>query len=337
MRLIILIPAYNEAETILSVLNRIPDTFEGIDELEVVVVDDGSTDQTTEIAKTAGAVVVSYTQNQGVGSAFTIGLTKALEMGADIMVNIDADGQFSPSEIPLLINPILDHKADFVIGDRFIKENGEMKKPQHMPAIKFWGNKRMSQFISMLTENKYNDVSCGFRAYSREALLQLNLSGKFTYTQETFIDLVDKGLIIKTVPVNVKYFPERESRVASNILKYIVRSSKIIFRAYRDFKPLKFFGWLGLISFVIGSIFGLIMFIIYLQIGKFTPYKFVGFTGIYFVSLGILLWVVGLLADMFVKVRLTQEKILYFEKKRQYLLCEDNQELKDPDDSLLSQ
>jgi len=337
MQLIILIPAYNEAETISSVLNGIPDAFDGIDEIKVVVVDDGSTDQTAAIAKAAGAVVVSHTQNQGVGSAFIMGLTKALEMGADIMVNIDADGQFSPSEIPLLINPILDQKADFVIGDRFVDENGELKKPHHMSAIKYWGNKRMSQFISMLTDNKYNDVSCGFRAYSREALLQLNLSGKFTYTQETFIDLANKGLMIRTVPVNVIYFPERKSRVASNILKYIVRSSKIIFRAYRDFKPLQFFGWLGLISFIFGSIFGLIMLIIYFQIGKFTPYKFIGVIGIYFVSLGILLWVVGLLADMFVRVRLTQEKILYFEKKRQYLLCEDNQELKDPDDSLLIQ
>ncbi|MHA1279992.1 MAG: glycosyltransferase family 2 protein [Candidatus Helarchaeota archaeon] len=232
--IVILIPAYNEAETILNVLDSIPDTFDGIDDLAVVVVDDGSTDQTKTIAKTAGAIVVSHSKNQGVGSAFSMGLERALDLGADVMVNIDADGQFSPSEIPKLVKPILSHEADFVVGDRFVCENGELKKPQNMPARKFWGNKLVSQLISMLTENNYNDVSCGFRAYSWEALLQLNLSGKFTYTQETFIDLANKGLIIKTVPVNVKYFPERKSRIASIAQKAIIVGKYLIKRALRN-------------------------------------------------------------------------------------------------------
>jgi hypothetical protein len=106
--------------------------------------------------------------------------------------------------------------------------------------------------------------------------------------------------------------------VADSLLKYSIKTGKIIFRAYRDYKPLRFFGWLGLTTFVVGMIFGLAMLIIYLQIGTFTPYKFVGFTGIYFVSMGVLFWIVGLLADMFVRIRQTQEKILYFEKKRRY-------------------
>ncbi len=318
MHLIVLIPAYNEAGTIAGVLDAIPQSFPGIEVVDVLVVDDGSADQTAAIAETAGAIVVSHVHNRGVGRAFTTGLEKALELGADIMVNIDADGQFSPSEIPLLIDPILAGEADFVVGDRFSDEGVKPQKPQHMSKIKFWGNKAMSRFISMLTGQRFQDVSCGFRAYSREAMLQLNLAGQFTYTQETFIDLADKGLTIKNVPVAVKYFPDRESRVADNLLKYFVRTSKIIFRAYRDYKPLRFFGWLGLVSFVLGIIFGVVMLAIYIRIGKFTPYKFVGFTGIYFVSLGILFWVVGLLADMFVKVRQSQEKILYFEKKRRY-------------------
>jgi len=318
MKLIILIPAYNEENTISNVLEKIPNHFVGVDEITTLVIDDGSIDKTADIALSLGAVVISHKKNVGLGAAFTTGITKALELGADVVVNIDADGQFSPDQIPTLISPIVNNEADFVVGDRFVDENGKLQKPENMSDIKFWGNKRMSQLISMLTDDKYNDVSCGFRAYSREALLQLNLTGKFTYTQETFIDLSNKGLTIKTVPVSVKYFPDRKSRIANNILKYIVRTTKIIFRAYRDYKPLRFFGWLGLTTFIIGLVFALLMLIIYLRFGTFTPYKFVGFTGIYFVSLGILLWVVGLLADMFVKVRQTQEKILYFEKKRQY-------------------
>ena len=318
MRLIILIPAYNEEETIASVLNAIPEVFPGMDDVRTLVVDDGSTDKTAAIAREAGAVVVSHGHNRGVGRAFTTGLSKALELGADIMVNIDADGQFSPDEIPLLINPILKGEADFVVGDRFSARNVKIQKPEHMSGIKFWGNKGMSWFISTLTGYKFQDVSCGFRAYSREAMLQLNLAGQFTYTQETFIDLADKGLTIKNVPVSVTYFPGRDSRVAGSLLNYAIKSGKIIFRAYRDYKPLRFFGWMGLANFILGSVLGLIMLLIYIRIGKFTPYKFIGFGGIYFVSLGILFWVVGLLADMFVKVRKTQEKILYFEKKRRY-------------------
>ena len=324
MRLIILIPAYNEEGTIADVLAAIPSSFPGVDQFITLVVDDGSSDHTAQIAREAGAVVICHGRNRGVGCAFTTGLSKALEMGADIMVNIDADGQFTPEEIPLLITPILKDRADFVVGDRFTNPEGKVHKPQHMSGIKFWGNKVMTRFINTLTGGHFQDVSCGFRAYSREAMLQLNLSGQFTYTQETFIDLAEKGLRIKNVPVSVTYFPGRDSRVADSLLKYAVKSGKIIFRAYRDYKPLRFFGWLGLINAVLGLLLGILMLVIYIRTGKFTPYKFVGFSGINFLSLGFLFWVVGLLADMFVKVRQTQEKILYFEKKRRYGGDEDN-------------
>jgi glycosyltransferase involved in cell wall biosynthesis len=313
-----MIPAYNEEETIAGVLTGIPTAFTGVDQVITLVVDDGSSDNTAAVAKKAGAILVSHSQNRGVGCAFTTGLQKALELGADILVNIDADGQFSPDDITMLIDPILKREADFVVGDRFTNNNGKYQKPRHMSRVKFWGNKLMARFISTLIGNDFKDVSCGFRAYSREAMLQLNLAGQFTYTQETFMDLASKGLTIKNVPISVTYFPDRQSRVAGSLVNYAFKTGKIIFRAYRDYKPLRFFGWLGLITFGIGLIFGLAMLIIYLQIGTFTPYKFIGVTGIYFVSMGIIFWIVGLLADMFVKVRQTQEKILYFEKKRRY-------------------
>jgi glycosyltransferase involved in cell wall biosynthesis len=318
MKLCILLPALNEENAISDTIKRIPGTFDGIDEVLVLVVDDGSTDKTVSFAQAAGAVVISHPHNRGVGGAFNTGLTKALELGSDILVNIDADGQFSPDEIPLLIAPILAEQADFVVGDRFTQSGGTIRKPQHMSSMKYWGNKQMSRLISMLTNQQFNDVSCGFRAYSKEAMLHLNLTGKFTYTQETFLDLANKDISIMSVPVNVTYFANRKSRVANNVWIYFYRTVNIILRAYRDYRPLRFFTGLGAAPFLLGLVCSLYTLIHYLLTGSITPYKSLGLIGLYLVSLAFVLWIIGILADMFVRVRLYQEQILYHEKKRRF-------------------
>ncbi len=316
MKLIILIPAYSEAESIAQVIATMPAKLEAINSIQIVVVDDGSKDRTAEMAEQAGANVVSHNYNRGVGAAFKTGLEKALELGADLMVNIDADGQFSPDDIPLMIKPILDGKADFVSGDRFTSANGKSVKPEFMSGVKFWGNKQMSKLISGIVGKEYADVSCGFRAYSKEAMLRLNLTGQFTYTQESFLDLANKGLAIKTLPVSIKYFPERKSRVAGSIVKYFFNTIKIIIRAYRDYQPMRFFGLLGLLPFIVAFGCGVFTLVHYLQTGAFSPYKVVGFVGIYLLSVAILLWIVGLLADMFVRIRKNEELLIYYEKKK---------------------
>lgn len=318
MKLVIVIPAFNEEDTIGQVIQSIPKQFIGISNVLIVVINDGSTDQTKELAESAGALVVSHSRNQGVGRAFHTGLKSALELNADIMINMDADGQFSPTDIPKLINPILEGKAGLVVGDRFSNEDGTLQKPQHMSSVKFWGNKEMSKLISALTGQKFSDVSCGFRAYSKEALLRMNLTGNFTYTQESFLDLASKGIEIRTIPVNIKYFPERKSKVARNLFHYAYQTLKIIIRSYRDYRPLKFFSILGLVVFFFGFIFGMITLIHYLVAGAFTPYKFVGYLSVYLVSLALLFWIIGLFADMFVRTRNIQEQILYYEKLRYY-------------------
>jgi len=318
MKLIILIPALNEAASIAGVVQSMPKQIEGVDQIEILVVDDGSKDDTAELARSAGATVISHPFNQGVGKAFNTGLAAALEMGADVMVNIDADGQFSPDDIPFLIAPIVEGNADFVSGDRFRSADGKLVRPDYMSKIKFWGNQRMADLVGFITGNRYDDVSCGFRAYSKEALMRLNLTGKFTYTQESFLDLANKGMGIRTIPVDVTYFPDRKSRVAGSILKYMFQTAKIIFRAYRDYNPLKFFGLLGLIPLIISLITGVFVMINYFTTGAFSPYIFVAFAAVYLFTLGILLWVVGILADMFVRIRLNQEQLLYAEKKRRY-------------------
>lgn len=318
MKLVILIPAFNEEESIQQVVRSVPKTIEGISEVLVLVVNDGSSDKTSMMAEQAGALVVSHPQNRGVGAAFNTGLSKALELGADVMVNIDADGQFSPLDIPVLIEPIVTGKADFVSGDRFTDQNGKLIRPDYMSKLKFWGNKQMSRLISMLTQKHFADVSCGFRAYSREAMLRLNITQSFTYTQESFIDLANKGVDIKSIPVKVKYFEGRKSRVAGNLIKYMYRTINIISRAYRDYRPLRFFTWLGILPFILGLGLGMFSLFHYITTGSITPYKSFAIVGIYLFTMGIFFWIVGLLADMFVRIRSYQEQLLYFEKKRQY-------------------
>lgn len=312
-KIIIIIPAYNEAESISGILDRIPKEILGY-KVQTLVVNDGSTDKTKAIAENSGAMVVSHLVNQGVGKAFQTGIEHALELCADVVVNIDGDGQFSPEEIEALVTPIIKGETEFVVADRFVGDNNKIVRPKNMPKVKFVGNLLMARLISFLVGQKFNDVSCGFRAYSRKVLLMLNLTGKFTYTQESFLDLLSKGIQVKTIPVTVKYFKERKSRVANNIFDYFIRTSKIIIITFRDYKPLKFFFYLSLLPFVLSLVSGLFLLVYYLSTGSFTPYKVVGFLFIYFSAFTFALWILGFIADMFTRIRLNQEKILFYEK-----------------------
>jgi len=190
--------------------------------------------------------------------------------------------------------------------------------PEDMPKTKYWGNKQMSRLISLISGQKFKDVSCGFRAYNREALMRLNLFGDFTYTQETILDMVYKGLTVIEFPVDVKYFENRKSRVAGKIVSYAFKTLKIIVRTLRDYKPMLFFGGMGFVSMGIGLVFEIFMFGHYFVSGKFTPYKAFGFIGLGFLVFGLLLVIVGLLADMFNRVRKNQERIMYALKRERY-------------------
>lgn len=315
MKLVIIIPCFNEEKTIGKVIAEIPRSIWGISETEIIVVDDGSSDNTVSCAKKAGAGVVSQPQNRGVGAAFISGVEIALKKGADILVNIDADGQFDPKQIPILIEPIIKDKADFVTCSRF----KDPKLIPQMPSIKIWGNKQMAKLISFLVGQKFFDVSCGFRAYSRNALLNLNLFGKFTYTQESFLDLAYKGLRVVEVPLKVR--GEREfgdSKVAKSVVSYGYKSFKIIFRTIRDYKPLKFFGYAGFFIIFIAAIIGTFFLVHWAMTGATSPYKSLGFIAAFLVALGFIVIVLALIADMLDRIRLNQEKLLYYEKKREY-------------------
>jgi glycosyltransferase involved in cell wall biosynthesis len=213
MKLIIYMPAFNEEKSIQHVISNLPRELENIKIVQYLVIDDGSTDKTATLAQSSGAHVVMHSRNRGVGAALHSAVQFALENEADILVGIDADGQFDPAEIPVLIEPIITKKADMVIGNRFV--NGI---PEYMPPIRYWGNKKVAQLISNVSGHVFQDVSCGFRAYSREALFRLNIFGEFTYTHESILSLTYQGLQVVEYPIKVKYDPERKSRVAASIL-----------------------------------------------------------------------------------------------------------------------
>ncbi len=311
MKLILVSICHNEAETIGVLLDNIPKKIPGISEIEKWVIDDGSKDNTGEIAAKHGASVVNDGENKKLAFRFREAVELALARGADVMVNIDGDMQFNPKDVPRLVEPVVQDKADFVAADRFTDaKTGKRRRPTDMPAGKYHGNKVGAKVVSKLSKHDFRDVTSGFRAYSRKALFALNTDGTHTYTQESFQVLAMKRFRIVSVPIDVKYYPGRKSRVVQNILHYIAVSSVSILRSYRDFAPLRFFGWLGFVPFIVGLGFIIFLVVHRLISGEFSPYKFTGFVGIYLITIGIIFWALGLVADMLSRMLNNQEKIL---------------------------
>jgi glycosyltransferase involved in cell wall biosynthesis len=317
MKLVVIIPALNEAATIADVVGRVPRRIPRVDRVDVVVVDDGSSDATSTQARAAGADdVLRHAQNQGVGAAFASGMTAALARGADVVVNMDGDGQFRPEDIPKLIRPIIDGEAGFVTCTRFADPD---LVPQ-MPAVKRWGNHGMTWLIGRMCPNRrFTDVSCGFRAYSRDTLLRLNLYGRYTYTQETFINLAAHDVAMAEVPLEVRGIREHgESRVASSISKYVANTVPIIFRTMRDMRPFAFFGSIAAVTLTIGIGLGLFVFVHWMMTGHTQPYRSVVTGSAVGIILGFLLFVVALLADMLNRLRKLLEDLLYFARRDYY-------------------
>jgi hypothetical protein len=270
--------------------------------------------------------VVSLPGKGGLGHVFRTGLERAMRRGADVIVNIDGDGQFNPADIRKLIQPLLDDQADFVTCSRF--SNPEFRPT--MPIVKYYGNQWVTKMINWICGGtNFTDVSCGFRAFNREAAYRLTLFGRFTYTQECFIDLFSKGLRMAEVPLKVRGVREfGKSRIASSIWKYATNSFPIILRAMRDIQPLKFFGGIASLFGLLGLLCGAFVFGWYVYntekvapgvfVHKTTPFtSLIPIAGV-FVTLSFLLGVLALLADMMGRHRRISEEMLYLARRRVY-------------------
>lgn len=246
MKLIIQIPCYNEEVSLPVTLSQLPVQIDGIDEIEVLISDDGSTDRTIEIAKSYGVKhIVTSTHHRGLAKTFVAGLQRAIAEGADIIVNTDADNQYCADDIEKLVKPILEKRADIVIGARPIKEIAQFSRFKKF--LQFLGSKVVRLLSSTATE----DAPSGFRAFSRDAALAINVFDNYTYTIETVIQSKTKGLHILSVPIRVNP-TYRKSRLVKNIFSYIQKNSFTILRMFIIYRPFRFFALIGGTLLLIG-------------------------------------------------------------------------------------
>ena len=303
MRIVVAIPAYNEEETIGDVVKSIPRNI--ADDVKVVVVDDGSEDGSIDAARKAGAdKIVALKKNRGLARAFKQGLEEGILLKADIIVNIDADGQYLGAEVGKLIEPIKNGDADICLGSRF---TGEI---EYMPIQKRVGNKIATYVTRFLSGVALTDAQTGFRAFSREAALRLNTLSDYTYTQENIIQAAEKGLVIAEVPITFKK-RKGESRLIHNILTYAIRSGSTILKTYRDYRPLRTFTFIGGMIFFSGFIPGARVLIHFLETGKVSPYLPSAILTSVLLILGFQIIVLGLIADMVGSNRKLLDELLY--------------------------
>lgn len=319
MKLVVFSICKDEAATIGEVLSKIPKKIKGIDTIEKLVISDGSTDETAAIARKNGARVIEGQNQKRLAYRFAQAMEEVLATQADIAVNIDGDLQFNPADIPLLVAPIIAGEADFVAADRFTDpKTGALRKPANMPTGKYWANKLGARMVGQLSGQRFHDVTCGFRAYSRKALLAINLNSEYTYTQESFQLLAAKKMTIKTVPLPVKYYPGRRSRVVTSFWSFLIDSGFTILRNYRDFQPLRFFSMLSAVNGLIGIVLLSFIALHWARTSALSPYKTIAFAGIYFITAALFLFVIGLLADMLARISRNQEKLIELTKKQLY-------------------
>ncbi len=248
MKLVIQIPCLNEEATLPLVLESIPDSIDGVDEIVVLVIDDGSTDKTMQVARQHGVKhFVHHVRNQGLGRSFHDGALKALEMGADIVVNTDGDNQYPQERISDLVQPIVEGKADIVIGDR------QTHLIEHFSLFKKLLQRLGSAVVNKAAGTSLPDAVSGFRAYSRESLLRLNTITRFSYCTETIIQAGYKGLHIVSVEIDTNP-PTRPSRLFKSHWEHVRKTALTIIRAYIMYKPYIIFGWLGSTLFVLGLV-----------------------------------------------------------------------------------
>lgn len=299
------IPAFNEEETVGEVVERCEEVLEREGySYEIIVLDDGSTDSTAKAAEDAGASVVSHPSNQGLGSAFWDAMTEAIGTGAEVIVNIDADGQYEPREIPELVEPVENGDMDMVLGTRSVLSL------EHMPLSKRVGNTIGSLVTSLLAGDYIKDAQTGFRSMSRELVMDLFLFGTYTYVQESVLQARYKGYSVGQIPAS--FYPRERggSRLISSLPRYIFKAAGIVLRTYRDYRPMRAFSIISLLFFS-AAFFPLYKVIEGLMSAGQTASSTETVIAAIFLASGGLTIVMGFLGEMVKREREIVEEILY--------------------------
>lgn len=311
MKLIIQIPCFNEAETLEIALNDLPKKIEGIDTIEYLIINDGSKDKTVEVAKNWGVhYVVNFKCNRGLAKGFMAGLDACLRNGADIIVNTDADNQYCGEDIEKLVRPILEGKSDIVVGERPID------KTEHFSPLK----KKLQHFGSWVvrkaSRTNIPDAPSGFRAYSRDAAMRMNVINEYTYTLETIVQAGRNKMAITSVPIRTNG-ELRPSRLFNSMLGYVKKSMLTIIRAFLMYRPLQFFATLGIILFLIGVGIGVRFLVFFIQ-GTGSGHIQSLIMASMMIILGVMTGIVGLQADVISANRKLLEDIQYHVRNIDY-------------------
>lgn len=309
MKLIVQIPCLNEEETLPMTVRDIPRHVEGIDRVEILIIDDGCTDRTVEVARQAGVDhVVRFPRNRGLGHAFQAGIDACLRLGADIIVNTDGDNQYFGGDIPRLVQPILEGRADLVIGDR------QPDKIGHFSFTKKILQRLGSRVVSRLSGISVPDVASGFRAFNRNAAMRLSCFTDFDHTVDHVIQAGKKRLAVVNVPIrtNAKF---RESRLFSSVFQFVSRSLGIMVRVYSSYEALKMFALMGALTFSVGILLGLrfVYFLLFTTEG-YTHVQSLILCAILLLA-GFQMTLTGIVADLIAANRSLIEDVAYRVKK----------------------
>lgn len=304
MKLIVQIPCYNEVDNISSVINSIPESITGIDIIEILIIDDGSTDRTADVARESGAHhIISNNNNKGLATSFHIGIEECIKLGADIIVNTDGDNQYSGADIVKLVQPILEREADIVVGDR-----GGFNNP-HFSFFKRTMQVFGSLIIRKLTGLQIKDAVSGFRAISKYAAQQLNIVSDFSYTIEMLVQASAKRMAIKSVSIRTN--PKtRDSRLFKNIPQFLHKSVLTLLRMYTMYRPLRVFFIIGNIAILIG-IMPITRFTIYYLMGDGRGHIQSLVLGSTLLTIGVIVIIIGFVADLINFNRKLLEKMLH--------------------------
>lgn len=308
MKLFIQIPCFNEENTLPIVLRNLPNSVQGVETVETLVIDDGSSDRTVEVAHQCGVKhIIELGQHQGLATAFRVGLDESLRLGADIIVNTDGDNQYCGSDIEALIYPIIYNQFDLVVGSR------DISNVPYFSWIKKQIQKIGSWVVRSMAHSTVVDTTSGFRAYSREAAMRTIVHSKFSYTLETVIQAGYSQLKVATIPVRTNE-KLRESRLASSSWTYLKKSVPTILRIYTMYNPLKVFFFWGIVSLMLGSFLGaryLYFLILEMSSGHIQSLILAAIM----IIIGVQIIIVGLVADLIAANRRINEEVLYRIKK----------------------